>query len=245
MSEETSSSREELDQRWNASMLGLGERSNYKKVWNKQALDSGTAKLAVAGHADEAMLDATAIEAIDTLRDTVGVDKNDIILEIGCGVGRVGKLLSKQCLHWFGSDISSIMLNHAARRLAGLPNITLVELSTVSLKEFPDEVFDLVYCTVVFMHLFEWDRFRYVQEAHRVLRPGGRLYVDNVPFDTEHGWSVFTESSRYPVDARPAHISMVSSREELHTYLVKAGFLDVKIHNLANGRIAATGRKKE
>jgi SAM-dependent methyltransferase len=115
----------------------------------------------------------------------------------------------------------------------------------VGLQEFPEGAFDLVYCTIVFMHLFEWDRYRYVQEAFRVLRPGGRCYFDNYPLDSAHGWKVFTEGARYPLERRPAHISMASTREELSIYLSKAGFDAVRVHDLPNELIAATGRKPD
>ena len=231
--------------RWQAAASSLGERSAYKKVWDQQAQDPDLASLSVAGHTDEATLDLTARGFIDTLRSTVGVDPKDVILEIGCGIARVGKLLSCECLHWFGADISGKMLGHGAARLRDRPNTTLVELSTVGLQEFPRDSFDLVYCTIVFMHLFEWDRYRYVEEAFRVLRPGGRCYFDNFSLDLEHGWNVFMEGSRYPLERRPAHLSMSSSREELGVYLRRAGFSDVRVHDLPNELIAATGRKPE
>ena len=236
---------EDARSRWINNTLTLHERSAYKKVWDRQALDNETAALAVSGHTSEETLNITAQDCIHTLRSTVGLFPNDVILEIGCGIARVGKPLSEICLQWFGADISGAMLRHAAARLKDRPNAKLVELSTVGLREFPRDSFDLVYCTIVFMHLFEWDRYRYVEEAFRVLRPGGRCYFDNLPFDTEHGWAVFTQGTRYGLDRRPAHMSMLSSREELTVYLRRAGFLDVKIHELHNGMIAATGRKPE
>ncbi len=234
---------EDAHSRWRGSVEDIGERSAYKKVWDGQTGDIELASLAVAGHTDEATMDLTARSFIDTLRDTVGLDANDLVLEIGCGIGRVGKVLSGQCLHWFGADISGGMLRHAATRLKGIPNARLVELSTVGLQEFPAEAFDLVYCTIVFMHLFEWDRYRYVEEAFRVLRPGGRCYFDNYPLDSKQGWDVFTARARYPINRRPAHISMASTREELSVYLSKAGFEAVRVHDLPNDLIAATGRK--
>lgn len=231
--------------RWQDSTSALGERSAYKKVWDRQAREYDVAALAVGGFMDEETLDQRAHGTIGTLRQTVGLNSDDVILEIGCGIARVGKPISKLCLHWFGSDISGGMLLHAARRLKDCPNTTLVELATVGLQEFPRDSFDLVYCTVVFMHLFEWDRYRYVEEALRVLRPGGRAYFDNFPLDSDHGWQVFTQGGRYPLDSRPAHLSMSSSREELRTYLAKAGFADVVVRDLPNGLIAATGRKPD
>jgi len=235
----------EANERWETSFSGLGERSEYKKVWDRQSRDFETAALAVAGYTDEATLDATARAAIETLRATVGLSPHDLILEIGCGIGRVGKPLSMECLHWFGADISGEMLKHAAQRLRERQNVTLIELSTVGLSEFPPDSLDLVYCTVVFMHLLEWDRFRYVQEAFRVLAPGGRCYFDNFPLDTEHGWNVFSEGARYPLNRRPAHLSMSSSREEFRIFLTKAGFEEILITDLPNGWIAATGVKPD
>ena len=235
----------DAQERWRTSRAPLGDRSNYKKVWEAQSEDGDVAALAVSGHTDEATLELTARGTIDMLKSTIGIDPSDVILEIGCGIGRVGLPLSKECLHWVGSDISSGMLKHAAARLASRPNTTLVELASVGLLELPADSFDVVYCTIVFMHLLEWDRFRYVEEAFRVLRPGGRCYVDNFTVDTETGWKIFMDSYAYLIDRRPAHISMSSSREELRTYLVRAGFEDVKVHDLANGLIAATGRKPE
>jgi SAM-dependent methyltransferase len=239
----------EAHERWRETTTSLGERSSYKKVWDRQAREFDIAALAVAGRVgettSEASMAATALATIETLRQTVGLAPTDVILEIGCGIARVGRPLSELCLHWFGADISGEMLRHAGARLRDRPNASLVELATVGLQEFPLDSFDLVYCTIVFMHLYEWDRYRYVQEALRVLRPGGRAYFDNFPLDTEHGWQVFNESAAYPVDRRPAQLSMASTREELRVYLEKAGFARVTIHDLPNGLIAATGVKPE
>ena len=234
---------EDAQGRWRASTTAMGGRSAYKSVWNRQSMDFDVASLAVGGFTGEETMELRAQATIQVLRDTVGIDALDVILEIGCGIARVGRPLSELCLHWAGADISGGMLAHAARRLEDRRNTTLVELATVGLQEFPLDSFDLVYCTVVFMHLFEWDRYRYVEEAFRVLRPGGRAYFDNFPLDSEHGWDVFMQGSAYPLDRRPAHMSMSSSREELRVYLTRAGFADVKVHDLPNGLIAATGRK--
>jgi len=41
---------------------------------------------------------------------------------------------------------------------------------------------------VVFMHLESWDRYNYISEAFRALRPGGRIYVDNINLCSDGGW---------------------------------------------------------
>jgi ubiquinone/menaquinone biosynthesis C-methylase UbiE len=229
--------------RWQDSMSSLGQRSEYKEVWNRQTQNLDVASLAVGGFMDEASMELTSRFSVDVLKFTVGVGADDVVLEIGCGIARVGKSLSRECLHWFGADISGGMLGHAAERLRERPNTTLVELATVGLQEFPAGAFDLVYCTIVFMHLLEWDRYRYVQEAFRVLRPGGRCYFDNFHLGSATGWELFRAGASLPLDGRPAHISMSSTREELRTYLRKAGFEDIRVYELPNELAAVVGRK--
>ena len=148
-------------------------RSAYKSIWTPLADTEERAEFHVGGFVEEEEFRATAVATRATLEATVGIRPSDEILEIGCGVGRVGAAVAPICRRWVGGDISVNMLRHAARRLAGLSNIALVELSGFDLAPIPDASVDVVYCTVVFMHLEEWDRFGYLLEAHRVLRPGG------------------------------------------------------------------------
>jgi SAM-dependent methyltransferase len=221
----------------------IAARSDYKRVWDRQSVDADSAKRAVAGYTDEAELLRTARRTEEVLVMTAGLRAEDVILEIGCGVGRVGSVLATRCRHWIGTDISGNMIAHARERMAALPNVTLVELSTVGLSEIPDTSVDLVYCTVVFMHLYEWDRWHYVKEAFRVLRPGGRCYFDNMAIGSEHGWQMFLAGAAWPLDRRPAHLSMISSGEELEAYAKHAGFENVRVHRLDEGWVAATGNK--
>jgi SAM-dependent methyltransferase len=121
--------------------------------------------------------------------------------------------------------------------------VELLELPEPGLRSIPDASFDLVYCTVVFMHLYEWDRFRYVQESLRVLRSGGRCYFDNVDITTDHGWEVFMAGATLPPGQRPAHLSMVSTGDELATYGRRAGLSDVQVRRWGGAWVALTGAK--
>lgn len=205
-------------------------RGDYKNVWNSLSKTKTDAYLVVSGYTDEDKFHADAEDTADILRQTVGVKPEDRILEIGCGVGRVGRVLSPFVKEWIGCDVSANMLRIAGRRLLGLPNIRLQEISGYDLQPIPDASVDVVYTTVVFMHLEEWDRYNYVLEAKRVLKPGGRFYCDNVDIASTTGWAVFEESRlNFSPRERPPQISKCSSQPELETFLKRAGFEQVRV----------------
>jgi len=205
-------------------------RGDYKATWDAAAVDPEGAKLAVSGYTDEDEYARTALQNVEILRETVGLRPDDEILEIGCGVGRVGSALAPLCRRWVGADVSANMLRHAADRLRDHDNVELVELSGWDLAPIPSSSLDVVYCMVVFMHLDEWERYSYVREAMRVLRPGGRLYVDNFNLRSDPGWQFFQEmaTSYHPL-WRPPNISKSSTVDELRTYLERAGLADIRV----------------
>jgi SAM-dependent methyltransferase len=210
-----------------ARVLGLS-RGSYKRVWNSISPRHDLAMIGVAGISNEAEFFASGDKSAGAIKEMLGIDQESVVLEIGCGVGRIGKYLALHCKRWIGTDISSEMLAHARKNTSEHKNVQLIELQECSLKEIPTESVDCLYCTAVFMHLDEWDRFRYVSEAFRVLRPGGRCYFDNLNLAGDQGWAIFEKMSEYPPELRPPNISKSSTTEELRIYLDRAGFIEAK-----------------
>lgn len=103
-------------------------------------------------------------------------------LEIGCGTGRVLQHLAGRCESLHGIDISKGMVEQGRKRLAHLPNVTLVLGNGYDLEPFADESFDLVYSLLAFQHMPKTTAYNYLVESGRVLRPGGvlRFQVPNI-----------------------------------------------------------------
>src|SRR5262245_55056998 len=93
------------------------DRSSYKATWQALAATPETAAMAVAGYTAEEQLLESGRHTVEVLERLIGIGPSDVFLEIGCGVGRVGKLLSPRCRKWIGADISGHMLAAAAKRL--------------------------------------------------------------------------------------------------------------------------------
>ncbi|MBO0727935.1 MAG: methyltransferase domain-containing protein [Acidimicrobiaceae bacterium] len=118
--------------------------------------------------------DAAAVLAI--------APENAVVLEIGCGVGRIMQHLAPATSQVHGIDISSEMIERGSRRLGHLPNVHFHLGNGYDLEVFSDETFDVVFAWVVFQHMPKTVAFNYLTEVQRVLKPGGRfrLQVPNI-----------------------------------------------------------------
>lgn len=94
-------------------------------------------------------------------------------LEIGCGIGRLLKPLSRYVEEAYGVDISREMILQGRERLKTHKNISL-SVCDGSLSAFADNYFDLCYSLAVFRHIPEKKYiYLYLSEASRVLKPKG------------------------------------------------------------------------
>lgn len=219
-------------------------RGNYGGVWDDQEVSGSivNARISVAGNADPEEYSRSGESTASDIVEQARVTPNDTVLEIGCGTGRVGIKLAPRCGHWIGSDVSQNMLRHAKETLRDLKNVSFLHLNGTDLHGIADQSVDVAYCSGVFMHLDEWDRYRYVVEARRVLKPGGRLYIDNFNLRSEEGWALFEDLYHLEPAARPPNISRSSTPEELLTYAERASFTDIRV--LTRGLwVTVIGRK--
>ena len=102
-------------------------RAQYKEVWDSESIGLNQAENAVAGYTsqDERWNRSSSRFVERILKNTVGVNKDDTILEIGAGVGRIGNILAPMCKKWIGADVSSNMLKHLKKRLSKYNNIEI------------------------------------------------------------------------------------------------------------------------
>jgi ubiquinone/menaquinone biosynthesis C-methylase UbiE len=212
------------------SLLNLPRRQ-YGEVWDALAASPELARAAACGQEDESAVRRSAQTPVKTLFELTGVRPEDDVLEFGCGVARIGLELAPSCRSWTGADLSANMLATAAKRLEGVSNIRLVKLHQIGLDQLERDSFDLVYSTNMLAHLDEMDRWRYVKDAFRVLRAGGRLYIDNIDLESDEVWVAFARGAERSQDLeRPPYLPTPSTAAELTTYVFRAGFVKQQVH---------------
>ena len=208
---------------------GDGGRTGYARLWDSVAHSRREAMQAIAGHADAEEWERSGRATADDIVSETGITSADTVLDIGCGAGRVGVHVAPRVRRWIGADVSRQMLIHTRAALAGASNVDVVHLSGDGLPPSLVGTIDVVYCTTVFMHLEAWDRYRYVKDAFRALKPGGRLYVDSFSLLSEDGWAIFEQVTRLRPADRPSYSSKATTPQELETFVRKAGFEAVRV----------------
>lgn len=123
---------------------------------------------------------------IDYLLEGLAVElgDSDTVLEIGCGIGRLTRVLAARAHKVVAVDVSDEMLARAQELNPGLANVDWVLGDGVSLAGIADASVDACISVVVFQHIPEPEvTLGYVREVGRVLRPGGwaALQVSNDP----------------------------------------------------------------
>ncbi len=114
--------------------------------------------------------------ALDGLLAAVGAEvrPTDTVLDIGCGVGRLTRVLARRARHVLAVDVSRQMLARAAELNPGLANVTWIHGDGRDLSEVPHGGVDACVSHVVFQHIPDPAvTLGYVAEIGRVLRSGG------------------------------------------------------------------------
>jgi SAM-dependent methyltransferase len=100
--------------------------------------------------------------------------KQDRMLEIGCGIGRMTRGFAQLFGQVYAVDVSGEMIAQARQCLSGQANVHLYETNGTDLAIFDSDFFDFCFSFIVFQHVpVKSIVFNYVREAGRVLRPGG------------------------------------------------------------------------
>jgi ArsR family transcriptional regulator len=150
-----------------------------------------------------------------------------VVADLGCGTGAVLLALRPHVARLIGVDSSEEMLAAAAARLEGTDRVSSAgrlaetELRRGSLEALPieDGTLDAATLVLVLHHLPTPGAA--LSEAHRVLKPGGRLLVvDMAPHEREE------------YRQQMGHVWLGFAEEQLRRLLVASGFDDVRLQEL-------------
>ena len=121
----------------------------------------------------------------------------DMVLELGCGYGRILPQLAQKAGWVIGIDTSLASLQLAREMLGGISNCHLLCMDAVQLA-FRDRVFDCVVCIQNGISAFHVNQQDLIRESLRVTKPGGIVlfssYSDRFWEDRLHWFQLQSEA---------------------------------------------------
>ena len=157
-----------------------------RAFWDRAAREDARWHIATAAAADPDEFASSGRREVDMFLAHAGLvpDRSLTVLEIGCGIGRMTARLAEVYGHVIALDVSQVMLDEAAKELAGRDNISYVLGSGSDLAGVDSASVDVVFSYIVLQHVpTVAGQLEYFRETRRVLRPGGTAAIQ-VPSNT-------------------------------------------------------------
>ncbi|WP_135467902.1 class I SAM-dependent methyltransferase [Crenalkalicoccus roseus] len=160
----------------------------------------------------------------------LGLGPGARVVDVGCGSGRLALQLARHGeLRYLGLDVVPALLDYARRRV-GREDFRFEAVDRIAIPA-PDSGADFVVFFSVFTHLLHEESYLYLQEAMRVLRPGGKAVFSFLDYDVEGAWGVFEANLAWVRDRTIAgHLNVFLNPRDLRLWARRLGFRVQAIH---------------
>ncbi|WP_225769937.1 class I SAM-dependent methyltransferase [Inquilinus sp. Marseille-Q2685] len=154
----------------------------FARAFDRAAGVSPEASVALHSFGDAGRLALATAEVVRRMAEWGLLGPDRTVLDLGCGIGRFAAALAGRVRRVVGLDISARMVAEARRRCAGLANVEIRRTSGRDLAGIADGSVDTILAADSFPYLVLAGPAlvrRHVEEAARVLGPGGHLLILN------------------------------------------------------------------
>ncbi len=147
-----------------------------------------------------------------------GLRRSHYLIDAGCGSGRLSHVLTVE--KYLGTDVVPELLAHARSRCPN-PAWRFELVNDIVIPEQAGAA-DMVCFFSVLTHLLHEDSYRYLAEAHRVLKPGGKVVFSFLEFKIRCQWSIFENMVKQREGG--GHHNQFMSRDAIAAWAEHLGF---------------------
>jgi ubiquinone/menaquinone biosynthesis C-methylase UbiE len=156
-----------------------------------------------------------------------GLREGQSLLDFGCGSGRLAWALGQKkiSIDYCGVDIIKAFLRYARKKSPVNYRFILSRSLSIPL---PDASFDMASAFSVFTHLLHHESYNYLEELHRVVRPGGVVVLSFLEFSEPTHWVMFHDTINAYRKGRLPHLNQYIERSQIELWSGRLGYRDVR-----------------
>ena len=160
-----------------------------------------------------------------------GLEAGHYLIDVGCGSGRLAHAVD--VARYLGTDVVPELIAYS-REICSRPNWRFEVVDRIVIPEDAGQA-DMACFFSVFTHLLHEDSYRYLLEAHRVLKVGGKVVFSFLEFKIPCHWAVFEGMVNSSALGTAKVHDQFLSREAIAAWAEHAGF---RIEDFHDGDVA-------
>ena len=152
--------------------------STVKRFWEKRVNKDNILGAVMLQDNDNIPQKRDAHEKI-ILEQILSCKKDDAVLDIGCGVGRLTDFFSVKTKLYQGIDFVKEYIESDRQNYAHYPNVAFTEMSATDIQEtqLKSSKYDIVVSTGLMMYFNDADCEKLMENLSRLVNKGGRIYI--------------------------------------------------------------------
>lgn len=151
-----------------------------------------------------------------------GLKPGQAVVDLGCGSGRLAVALSRTvAVSYLGLDVVPALLDYARTKTPKSYKFVLNRALTLPIEA---RSVDMLCAFSVFTHLLHAESYLYLEEAHRCLRPGGRMVMSFLEFALPQHWRIFAQTVSTQRASSVPHLNQFIERNQIEVWAERLGY---------------------
>jgi len=150
-------------------------RYDSEELFWKNVHEEADAKSKIVwGAKDDIEFNVDTLEEAIFIKKHLSIDKDDVVLDYGAGIGRLMMPLSKDCKYIVGLDVSNAMVTHSKNYLKGIGNTQMLLCDSLGQAPVQPSSIDKIYSHIVLQHINKYKVLAILMNLKNYLAPGGK-----------------------------------------------------------------------
>lgn len=168
-----------------------------KQIWKPKNINHAFGLICYKKETHEEFYNNSDVSS-ENINKYLNVQPEDVVMDVGCGVGRLSRYFCNIAKQVYGLDITDEMLEFCKQEMKEYNNFQPIKVEGSDYSQIKDNEITKAFSNLVFQHNIRQNQYNMLKEIYRCLAKGGLFWVQIANLTSELGWNRFTsQAQRY------------------------------------------------